>query len=229
MENSGFNTVDLLVFATLLVSGVLAFMRGFVREIFSLGAWVGASMFSVFMYPTAKPWVHHHIKNEMAADAATALGLFCLGLVVLIPIGHLLAGMVKGRALTAIDRSLGFVFGLTRGVLVVCLLFMITLLIWPKTEDMPDWLAEAKTRPLLSAGAEIVKDLVPKDKREKMADEIRKQHDAGVEAKDAAQQLIRLSTPKPVEKEKTDPAYGNDDRNEMNDLVDQKAKTKGAP
>lgn len=226
MEHSGFNTVDLLVFATLLLSGVLAFMRGFVREIFSLGAWIGASILSVVLYSTAKPWMHHHIKNDMAADAATAVGLFSLGLIILIPIGHLLASLVKGKTLTAIDRSLGFVFGLTRGVLVVCLLFMITLLIWPKPEDMPDWLAEAKTRPLMTAGAEIVKDLVPKSEREKIADEMRKQHEATVEAKDAAQQLLKLSTPTPVDKKHTSQTYDDNDRDKMNNLIDQRAKSK---
>jgi uncharacterized membrane protein required for colicin V production len=73
----------------------------------------------------------HYIKNEMGADAAAALALFCASLIVLIPVGHLVSSLIKGDTLTAIDRSLGFVFGLIRGALVVSLLYLGASWIWP--------------------------------------------------------------------------------------------------
>src|SRR5262249_54080199 len=115
-QHSGLNIVDIVVFATILLSGALALWRGLVRELLSLAAWVGAAMATVYFYPHLRPWMHEHIKSEFGADAATGLTIFCAALIVLIPIGYLISGLVRGRALTAIDRSLGFVFGLGRGV-----------------------------------------------------------------------------------------------------------------
>jgi len=167
MEHSSWNMVDLAVLGVVLASGLLALIRGFVREAVALTVWLGASAAAVYLYPLFKPWVHHHIKTELVADAATSVGVFCAALVILIPLGHVVSGLVRGRALTSIDRSLGFVFGLMRGALVVCLLFLLTLWIWPDKEKEPDILAQAKTRPLMQAGAEVLKTFLPKEDMDK--------------------------------------------------------------
>ncbi len=225
-QHSGFNVVDLSVLVVLLLSGGLAFWRGLVREVFSLGAWVGASFAAVTLYPVAKPWVHSHIKSEMGSDAATALGLFCLAMIILIPIGNLLSGMVKGKTLTAIDRSLGLVFGFVRGLLVMSLLYLAaTWVFLDKKEDtLPDWLAEARTEPVLAFGADLVKELMPQDEQDKAAAAMRKKRDQGIDAVEAAEQLERLSTPTPAVKGGDAPAYEDDARTKMNDLVEKKGR-----
>lgn len=163
-----FNVVDFGVFGLILLSGLIALFRGFVREVLSLAAWVGAVIATVYFYPILRPWMHTHIKSDFGADALTGLTLFCLALAILIPLGYLISGLVRGKALTAIDRSIGFVFGLARGVLVVCLLFFITLWIWPDQKKEPDILALARTRPFMMAGAEQLKSLLPKEDVDKM-------------------------------------------------------------
>ena len=229
MEHSGFNAVDLSVLGLLLVSGGLAFLRGFVREIFALGTWVGAAAASVFLYPVARPWVvqHLHIKNEMAASAATGLGIFCLALIILIPIGMLCSNLIRGQTLTAIDRSLGFVFGLVRGLLVLCLLFLGMTFLWPETSKMPDWLAQAKTRPILAYGAEMIRGLVPKDAQEKAAAALAKTRDDAERAAEDAKRLQSIATPAPAAadgKNGEEPSYGDDIRNKLNDLIDKKGQ-----
>ena len=166
-QHTGPNLVDLAVFAVILLSGALALWRGFVRELLSLAAWAGAACATVYFYPLLRPWMHQHIKNEFAADALTGLTLFCVALAILIPLGYFISGLVRGRALTAIDRSLGFVFGLARGALVVCLLFLITLWVWPEKEKEPEVLAQAKTRPFMADGAEVMKSFLPEDDSKK--------------------------------------------------------------
>ncbi|MGE3624034.1 MAG: CvpA family protein [Bdellovibrionales bacterium] len=168
-QHSGINMVDIAVFGVILVSGLLALWRGFVREFFALLAWAGAAFITVAFYPALRPWMHQRIETDFAADLATGAALFCGALVVLIPIGYVVSGLVRGRALTAIDRSLGFVFGVARGALLVCLLFLITLLIWPEKEKEPKMLAEARTRPFLAYGAEAMKNLLPEDDVKKMS------------------------------------------------------------
>jgi len=171
-QHSGLNVVDLVVFAVILLSGALALWRGFVREFFSLAAWTGAALVMVYFFPLLYPWMHHQIKSEFGAQAATGMSLFCLALVIFIPLGYFMSSFVRGRALTAIDRSLGFVFGLARGVLVVCLLFLITLWIWPEKKKEPEVLAQAKTRPILAYGAEAMKDLLPQNDMKIVAERI---------------------------------------------------------
>lgn len=223
-HTSSFNTVDLTVLGVLALSGIVAFMRGLVREVFSLGAWVGASFITAFAYPLAKPWVHSQIKNEMAADGATAAGLFCLALIVLIPLGNLVAGLVKGRTLTAIDRSLGFVFGLVRGFLVVCLLYLIMAWVWPEKDKLPEWLAEAKTQPLLAYGADNLKDMFPEKERKHIEETLNKDESLAKNPETAIKALEMMSRPEPKAKEVKAPAYDNDERDKMNQFIDQKGK-----
>ncbi len=230
--------MDLSVLGVLLVSGVFAFIRGFVREIFSLGSWIGASLVSVFMYPVARPWVHEHIKSELAADAATAVGLFCVTLIILIPIGSLLSSLVRGEALTAIDRSLGFLFGLVRGFLVMCLLYLCVNWMWSDVDQQPEWMAQAKTRPILAYGADVFKGLIPEEQRDKMAREVEKSRAIADEAAEKAKALETLSVPLPGNGQPAPAAspssssngkqnggtYGEDARDRMNNLIEQKAK-----
>lgn len=225
MDTSNVNYVDLSVLAVLAVSGILAFKRGLVHEAFSLGTWVMASMITVKFYPSVKIWMLHHIKNELGADAATAIALFCGTLVILIPFGNLLSNLIKGPTLTSIDRSLGLVFGVLRGFLVVCLLFLCATWIWPEANELPDWLAEAKTKPMLSYGAELIKSYVPKDEQEKMEDGVRKSREAATKAAKDARRLDEISTPVPmVDKSKEDrsPSYGEKYRENMDNLIQQK-------
>jgi membrane protein required for colicin V production len=225
MEHSGFNMFDLGVAALLLLSGIFAFRRGFVKEIFSLGTWIGASIIAATYYPVLKPWVmQHHIKNDLAASAIAALGLFGLSLLALIPTGNVLAGLIKGPTMTSIDRSLGFVFGLLRGLLVLCLVYLCLTFIWPKAEEQPTWLAEARTKPLLADGADMLKNFVPKDEREEAAEELEKSRKKATKAIEDAERLDEISTPVPSagKKDGKTPSYDEKLRGVMDDLTSEK-------
>jgi membrane protein required for colicin V production len=171
-HSSSFTVVDLLVVGTVLLSAGLALARGIVRELLSLGAWIGAAFAAVYFYPLVKPWMHTQIKNPATANLATWIAVFCGALIVLIPLGIYLASLVRGRALTAIDRSLGFVYGLARGVLVVCLVYLVTLWVWPDQEKEPQMLADAKVRPLMVYGAEVMRSYIPNGEIDKATDNL---------------------------------------------------------
>lgn len=178
MEPHGaFNDLDYAVIGTVFLSGILALMRGFTRELFSLLAWVGAYFIASKFYAPAIPWAHHYIKSEKIAEWAAIAGVFAVALIVLSIIGHFMCGFIKGRALTFIDRSLGFAYGVARGSLVICLLYLCAVVVlWPdidsydpdesqeKNEQAPPaLLINARTRPLMAYGAEVVKSIVPKE------------------------------------------------------------------
>jgi len=225
MGSTGFNTFDFAVFGLLLVSGVAAFRRGFVKEIFALGTWVAASIVAATYYPLMKPWImSHNIKNELAAGALSALALFGLTLLILIPTGNVLANFIKGPTLSSIDRSLGFVFGLMKGLLVLSLLYIALSFVWPKADEQPDWLTGAKTTPLLADGADMLKSFVPRDEREKAAEELEKSREEAARAIEDAERLDEISTPVPSsgKKDKKSHSYGDDLRSIMNDLTGEK-------
>jgi len=224
MDNAHFNIFDLLVAAVLVASGIFAFRRGLVREIMALGTWVLASVFAFSFYPLARPFLHEHIKNEMLADAATAIGLFCIAIVLLVPLGDYLTGLVKSPTLSSIDRSLGFVFGIVRGFVIMCLLFLGTTFIWPADGDaQPAWLEQARTKPALAYGVEVIKSLVPEDPESAAAQQLEKSREAAEEAVENAKRLDDISTPVPVYhgNRGTTPSYGDDTRDKMDDLMDR--------
>lgn len=223
MNSSGFNNFDFFVFGLLLISGITAFRRGFIKEIFSLGTWVAASIIAASYYPALKPWImSHNIKNELAAGALSALALFGLTMLVLIPTGNLLGNFIKGPTLTSIDRSLGFVFGLMKALVLLSLLYIVFGFVWTDEEEQPNWLKESKTAPLLADGAEVIKSFVPKDEREKAEDELRKTQEATEKAIEDAERLDEISTPVPSSGKKNNkksPSYGDELRGIMEKLT----------
>ncbi len=199
MEQTGFTTFDYIAIVLLLLAGFHAFRRGFVKEVFMLGTWIGASIIAATYYPALTPWVmSHDIKNELAAQAIAALAIFGIALLALIPTGNLLAGMIKGPTMTSIDRSLGFVFGLMKGLLILCLVFLALSFIWPEEEEQPTWMVQARVKPLLADGADMIKNFVPKDERERVEEEMNQKRDMAKKAIDDAQHLEDISTPVPA-------------------------------
>ncbi|MER2519239.1 MAG: CvpA family protein [Bdellovibrionales bacterium] len=135
--HTSFNTFDYVVIGCVLLSGLLALIRGLVREVCSLAAWAGAFVAAAKFSYLAEPWAHRYIKSDSLASHAAMVATFFAAFVVLSLIGMLICKLVQGDALTAIDRSLGFVFGLLRGTLLVCLLYLVAIsTFWPDL-DVP--------------------------------------------------------------------------------------------
>ncbi len=223
MDNPSFNMFDVFVVLVLVSSGVFAFRRGLVREVMSLGSWVLASLFAFGFYPMAQPFFREHIRNEMLADASTALGLFALAIVILVPLGDYLSGLVKTPTLSSIDRSLGFVFGLIRGFVIMCLIYLGTTFIWPEAGDaQPRWLEGARTKTTLAYGVDLLKSLVPEDPQAALDEQLKKSRKAAEEAVENAQRLEDISTAVPVykgNKAEAPSTYDDKAREKMDDLT----------
>ena len=223
MEHQQFNNFDLLLAAVLIASGIFAFRRGLVREVMALGTWVLASLFAFSFYPIAKPMLEAQIKNQMLADASTAIGLFCVAIIILVPLGDYLSSRVKTPTLSSIDRSLGFVFGIVRGFIIMCLLYLGMTFAWQDDQDQPSWMAQAKTKPALAYGVGLMKSLVPDTIEEDTKKVLDENRDAAERAADEAKRLDEISTPIPTysrTKEKAS-SYGEEARDKMNNLIDR--------
>jgi membrane protein required for colicin V production len=151
------NTVDAVVLIFIGISTLIAFLRGFVREILTVGSWIGASLATIYGRWIVEPRFEKWIANKAAADIVGDVTLFLVVLVVLSLLSHAISRFVRGSALTAVDRSLGLLFGLLRGAVLVSLAYIV--IVWFD----PEIVRGARTGPMMARGAEILKSWAPAD------------------------------------------------------------------
>lgn len=161
------NATDLVVLGVLLLSGVLALARGFVKEVLGIAGWVGAAIAALKLFPYVQPFARKHIPYQLAADAVAGAGVFLVVLVALSLISNAIARRVRDSEIGALDRSLGFVFGLLRGALVLSLAYLALVQFVPPREH-PDWITGARSLPLVAYGAGLVAAIAPTEIRESL-------------------------------------------------------------
>ena len=161
------NTIDLAVIAVIGISAIIAFLRGFVREMLTIGSWLGAGLVTLYGFPLLQPKFETWVSSKLAADIVGGVALFLGSLIVFSILSHMIARLVRGSALTAVDRSLGLLFGLARGAILVSLAYMLIF-----TLD-PGLLKDAKTAPMMARGAEILRNLAPKELADDLPQELK--------------------------------------------------------
>jgi membrane protein required for colicin V production len=165
LERGGSMTwVDGIVLAVLVVSAVLAFLRGFVREALGIAAWAGAAYAAIRAFPYVEPHVRKWIQEVGIADPVALAIVFVIALIILSIIAARLARLVRRSPIGGLDRTLGLVFGLARGAALVIAAYIIGQRIVP-VERWPDPVLEARALPLAYRGAAWVVAKLPQDYR----------------------------------------------------------------
>lgn len=222
------NALDIGVIAVILLSGLFAFARGFVKEVLSVGAWVGAGFAALYALPYATPIAERFLPRGAVAEAAAGLAVFLVALVVLSILTSAIARRVKDSALSAVDRTLGLIFGLVRGVVLVCLAYIALSWVWPadKPQPQPQWMAGARTLPLLENGADRLRRLLPAQYREKAQATAGETRRAAEQLKEAAGAMNALSRPHPAATPAREraPVYTPDDQRGLNRLIQQQQR-----
>jgi len=156
------STGDIFVISVVLLSGVIALMRGFIREVLWVATWVGAGLITLWGFVYVRPLARDLIEHTLLADVVAGVLLFVVSLVVFSVISTAIGNVVRNGNLNAVDRSLGFVFGLARGIAVVALLYLaFAQWIWPAPDERPSWVHEARSLPLVEATANVLRGLAP--------------------------------------------------------------------
>ena len=104
--------LDIILLLVMLVSGLLAMIRGFMREILSIGAWGVAALVTLYSYPRVLPLAKQYFASDFIAAAVSAGGVFLGTLLIVSIITARLSDMVLDSRVGALDRTLGFLFGL---------------------------------------------------------------------------------------------------------------------
>jgi membrane protein required for colicin V production len=123
--------VDVAVLAVMILSGLLAFSRGLIREVLSIGAWVGAGVFAVAGLPTIRPWLEPHMPSAEWTDPAGYIILFLVSLIILSVIAKAIGGAVRSSVISGVDRSLGLLFGFARGAVLAVAAYILACLAIP--------------------------------------------------------------------------------------------------
>ena len=146
------NWVDAVVLAVLLVSALAGLARGLVREVLGVGAWVLALLAAWALFPTVGPMMRHRIADANIADVAAFLAVFVPVLIVLWIVARSVSGVVQRSAVGGLDRTLGLLFGLARGALIVVVAYILVGLVVP-VEQWPSPVLQARFLPVAWHGA----------------------------------------------------------------------------
>jgi membrane protein required for colicin V production len=211
------NIIDIAILAVLLLSAAMAFMRGCVHEVLSVGAWVGAGLATLYGFSSVQPHARDLIAIDLLADIVAGVALFVVVLIVLAVISRMLSNQVRDSSLGALDRSLGLVFGLARGALLVAVAWMLMTWALPDPDQRPHYIREAKSARLAQLGADALERVLPASLRGR-ADEAAATVKQG--ARDA-QRLNKFIQPE-AKADKPDPkqGYSQQERSGMDRLTD---------
>ncbi|WP_299962344.1 CvpA family protein [uncultured Roseobacter sp.] len=128
----GFTIIDGVVALVIIVSALLAYGRGVVREVMAIAGWIAAAVLAFLFAPQVEPLVREiPVVGEFIADSCelSLIGAFALvfavALIVVSLFVPLLSSAVQRSALGGVDQGLGFVFGVARGILLVAIAFFV--------------------------------------------------------------------------------------------------------
>lgn len=156
-----FSVLDLVVLGIVVISALLAAVRGVTREVLAIIAWVAAAAVAWSFHPLLLPTVKQHVTSDTVALVASIAAIFLGTLIVVSIITVKVSDVVLDSRIGAIDRSLGFLFGAARGFL-ICVIGWV-FLSWLVQGKVPDWAAQARSRPMLEKSGDALVAQLPEN------------------------------------------------------------------
>jgi membrane protein required for colicin V production len=184
MSGLPFSILDLVVLGVVLISALLAAVRGFTREVLAIVAWVTAAAAAWFLHPLLVPHLRPYIPNDSVRLAAAIGVVFIITLIIVSIITVKISDLILDSRIGALDRTMGFAFGAARGLL-LCVIGWV-FLAWLVQGRMPEWAAEAKTRPMLENTGNALIAMLP-DNPEGLLKQMRRPRPEGEPAEPPAE------------------------------------------
>jgi membrane protein required for colicin V production len=152
-----------------LLSGYLAYVRGFTREVLAIGGWILAAAVAAVLTPVVEPLVREapviggFLASSCILSVITAFVLvMALGLLILAVFTPIFSAIILDSVLGPVDRVLGFVFGVARGVLLVVVAYLIYQQVVGPPEEWPPY-ADAESRPVIEEVAGALSAAMPSE------------------------------------------------------------------
>jgi membrane protein required for colicin V production len=204
--NLGFTVVDLLVVVTVVLSAIYAWYRGFVNESLSIVAWAAAAFGTLYFAPAIVPYVRERMSPPLVGTIVAYAGIFVAVLLPLSFMSHRISQNVKDSPVGVVDRVLGGLFGIVRGLVVIGLAYIVFSMFVP-VHSHPRWLRDARLLPVIRESSEMILTLVPD---QHLSHEARTQEDSY-----APEPKPRDASAKHGHKR-----YGSDDRRALDRLIE---------
>lgn len=161
MGLAGFSVFDLIVAALLLISAAVGFSRGAVREVFALAALLVAAGLAILGLPIFGPMAREVIRPDWLGTGAALAGVFVVAFIALRLIGEGVARQVqRSQMIGFLDRSLGLLIGLARGLIVLGALYLMFNAATPQ-DLRPRWITQARTWPVAANMGRMLVALAP--------------------------------------------------------------------
>jgi membrane protein required for colicin V production len=154
--------LDILLLVVMLVSGLLAMIRGFMREILSIGAWGIAALVTLYSFAKVLPIAQGYFTSNTVATGVTIGSIFLLTLLIVSIITVRISDMILDSRVGALDRTLGFLFGLGRGLIIVVVAFLFFAWLVPEKQQ-PAWVSGAKSKVVLQSTGQWLMSMLPDD------------------------------------------------------------------
>src|SRR6201987_4192431 len=177
--------LDIILLAVMLISGLLAMIRGFMREILSIGAWGVAAVVTLYSYSRVLPIAKQYFNSDMVAAGVSAGGIFLGTLLIVSIITARVSDMVLDSRVGALDRTLGFLFGLGRGLIIVVVAFLFFAWLVPD-RSQPEWVRSAKSKVVLQNTGQWLISMLPDDPKKTILQRLKKRKPEDQEPPDAA-------------------------------------------
>lgn len=153
--------VDIGIVVVVAISGLISLVRGFVKETMSLIVWLSAFVVASTFDDTVSVFLVNLIEMASLRHLAAWAGLFVGTLLVGALANFLLGKLVDSTGLAGTDRTLGFVFGIFRGLLIVLAIVIILPKAIPVEQDV--WWQESTLIPFFESfeswGKQAVADI----------------------------------------------------------------------
>ena len=153
---------DLIAIIILLVSGLVGFTRGAVRELVTVFAFTLSALAAIYMMPVVGPAARSLMHPPWVANAGAVVAVFLIAYITLRLIGGWMTSRLHEQAaLGAIDRTIGLCFGVVRALVFLGVFYLVFNMATP-AELVPKWISDGKLYPLARASARIVGSVAPR-------------------------------------------------------------------
>ncbi|HEY8577488.1 MAG TPA: CvpA family protein [Devosia sp.] len=159
---------DVGVGVLVLISAILATARGLTREVLSLATWAGSAAIAIYMWQYHPEIARQYIAEAIVADIATVVVSFIVALIVLHLLTMRIADFVVDSRIGPIDRTLGFAFGVLRGILIAIVITIFGT--WLLPNNLPSWAAESQTLPHLRNMGQTLISMLPEGLEQQVTD-----------------------------------------------------------
>jgi len=211
--------LDIILLGVMLISGLLAMIRGFMREILSITAWGAAAVATLLLYNKLLPIAKANISSDIIATGVVVGGVFLITLLIVSIITVRISDFVLDSRIGALDRTLGFLFGLGRGLIIVVVAFLFFAWLVP-TGKQPDGVRNAKSRVVLENTGEWLQALLPQDMDAYFSQMFKKRPKGDEDAPDAAPGQRSDQTSPDTTTGSVRQSYQRSDRTDMKQLID---------